>query len=764
MSPMPPRSLPQLSTTARYALAPGAALLAFAIQLLLLPRPSIAPFVFFYAAVVVASLLGGRGPGLFAVLLSAGIANFAFVPPHFTWSTSLQELTATALFVAASSLVALLCASLRTIVFQTQRLAERFRRQANMLELSHDAILVWRFDTGIESWNRGARDLYGFAADEAIGRVSHDLLQTKGTRDLESILAELRDQRRWEGEFLHTTKDGRIVTVSAKLQIVRSQDGVERVLESNRDVTERKEAEEQVKRLNESLERRNAELDAERMRWQGVVEGIADEVWVCDAKGTVSLVNLPEATASGFEASSGASAGEILEGVEILEFDGQPRPRDQSPLRRALEEGRIIRGEETKRNQRTGAERYRQYSCAPMRDGAGQVTGAVAVVRDITELRLAEFALREADRRKNEFLAMLAHELRNPLNPIGNSLRILDRAPQGGTQARRACEIIDRQLAHMTRLVDELLDVSRIASGKIRLQREAVDLCILVSHTVDDHRPLFADKGISLEAELPTAPLFVDGDPVRLTQALGNVLQNAVKFTPAGGRVRVRVSSQGGWSELSVRDTGAGISPEVIAHIFEPFTQADRTLDRAAGGLGLGLSLVKGLIELHGGAVRASSDGPGTGSELMIRLPIHVGAVADHPQPHVVAAQHLRVLVIEDNVDASESLRDVLELDGHIVELSRSGPDGLEKAREFIPDVVLCDIGLPGMDGYETARAFRAEERLKAISLVALTGYAGSEDQLKARQAGFDHHLAKPLDFTALARIFAGLRSHTAWR
>jgi two-component system CheB/CheR fusion protein len=372
------------------------------------------------------------------------------------------------------------------------------------------------------------------------------------------------------------------------------------------------------------------------------------------------------------------------------------------------------------------------------------------------ELRLANQRLREDDQRKNEFLAMLSHELRNPLAPIRNSLYVLNRAEQGSEQAKRAQATIDRQTAHLTRLVDDLLDLTRISKGKIQLRKQVVDLSDLVRRTVDDHRSLFVADGLGLEVVVPDAAFWVDGDATRLTQVLGNLLHNAAKFSDRGGHASVSLAREQNLAVISVRDTGVGLSPEIIPRIFEPFTQADTTLDRTRGGLGLGLALVKGLIELHGGSVAAQSEGIGQGSEFNIRLPLLELATDREAAPSARRATATRrVLVIEDNLDAAESLREVLEFGGHTVELANSGRDGIDKSQVFRPEVILCDIGLPGMDGYEVARRLRADKSLASAYLVALTGYALPEDLAKAKEAGFDEHIAKPASLERIEQLLA---------
>ncbi len=401
-----------------------------------------------------------------------------------------------------------------------------------------------------------------------------------------------------------------------------------------------------------------------------------------------------------------------------------------------------------------GGFRFIRATGVPVLEADGRVREWIGALSDVTPARQAERELQEANHRKDNFLAMLAHELRNPLAPIRNAAQVLRMAGLGPDRLEKARSMIDRQVAHMARLIDDLLDVSRISQGKILIRREPVDLAALVRSTVEDHRALLEGAGLALLLEVPDLPLWMDGDPTRLSQALGNLLQNAIKFTNPEGRVTVRLTERGGAAELIVEDTGVGMEPEILARLFQPFSQADQTLDRSRGGLGLGLALVKGLVEMHGGSVEAHSGGGGNGSVLTLRLPLQ--AREPTPVPGEAAAtpeaKTLRVLIIEDNQDAADSLQILLELSGHQAEVAYTGKDGLDASRRLPPQVVLCDIGLPGgMNGYDVARGLRAE--LPEICLIALTGYAQEEDQRRAREAGFDLHLTKPVDPAALIRL-----------
>jgi two-component system CheB/CheR fusion protein len=443
-------------------------------------------------------------------------------------------------------------------------------------------------------------------------------------------------------------------------------------------------------------------------------------------------------------------------------LDGRPIVREELPTVRALN-GEQVLGERFVLTRPDRQEMIVSFSSAALQLG-GQAIGAVTVWTDITDLIRTQQALRDADRRKDEFLAVLSHELRNPLAPIRNSLFILDRAVPGSEQARRAQAIIDRQVGHLTHLIDDLLDVTRIARNKIRLQCESLDLTDLVRRTIEDHRSLFEKNEVHLDVTLPAERIAVNADRTRLAQVVGNLLQNAAKFTGKGGRAQVSlaVDETAGRAVIRVADTGVGISPELLARLFQPFAQADESMDRSKGGLGLGLALVKGLVELHGGEISVHSQGLGKGTEFVVRLPLDGVLDVKTPTPVDSSRRIRRVLIIEDQADAAQSLREALELCGHEVQVTDNGPAGLSRAREFRPEVVLCDIGLPGMDGYQVARVFRADESLKDIFLVALSGYALPEDLQRAAEAGFDRHLAKPPRLDQLEELLSSLRRRSS--
>lgn len=384
----------------------------------------------------------------------------------------------------------------------------------------------------------------------------------------------------------------------------------------------------------------------------------------------------------------------------------------------------------------------------------------VGLVRDIEERKRAEAALRESDRRKDEFLAMLAHELRNPLAPIRNAVAVLHTVDDAEPRVQLARDIVGRQVQHLARLVDDLLDVSRITRGRVVLRRAFVALASVVDGAVEASGPLIEARRQRLTVTLPDEPVHLSADATRLAQVLGNLLNNAAKFTPEGGAIEVAAERVGQDVVLRVRDNGVGIEAGLLEHIFEPFVQSERALDRSQGGLGIGLTLVKGLVTLHGGSVDARSAGPGQGSEFIVRLPAEPdlanrGTAAPVPpsaEPPTKAARR-RILVIDDNVDSAQSLALLLEVEGHEVSTAHHAEAALRAARSFRPDAVLLDIGLPGKDGFAVAAELRGMPETEQALLIAMTGYGREEDRRRSRAAGFDHHLVKPVDAAQLGTL-----------
>lgn len=382
----------------------------------------------------------------------------------------------------------------------------------------------------------------------------------------------------------------------------------------------------------------------------------------------------------------------------------------------------------------------------------------------VAEAQRHQERLREADRLKDEFLAMLAHELRNPLAAIGGALQLLRRQGWPGPDDERgwSLEVLERQSGHLAHLIDDLLDVSRVSRGKIRLRRERLDARTMLRRAAEAVRVPALERRHELRLALPEEPVWVDADPTRLEQVVVNLLANAVKYTEPGGRIDLSAERDGEHWAFRVRDTGAGIAPEMLPHIFEPFTQADKTLDRAEGGLGIGLTLVRRLVELHGGRVSAASAGLGQGSEFIVRFPVSGPPTGAVPRPLSLSApptpaRPLRVLVVDDNADMAKGLARLLRLSGHEAYVAHDAPSALGIARAERPEVFLVDIGLPGMSGYELAAQLRGEGFGNA-SLIAVSGYGQEQDIQRSRDAGIDHHLVKPIDFDTLLALLA--RAH----
>jgi PAS domain S-box-containing protein len=405
------------------------------------------------------------------------------------------------------------------------------------------------------------------------------------------------------------------------------------------------------------------------------------------------------------------------------------------------------------------------YSSAPLATDAALLATLSALGAQIGQFLLrmrSEAALRDADRRKDEFLAILAHELRNPLAPLRSSVQRLRTAPHDPDRVAATCSVMERQVARMVRLIDDLLDVSRITHGQLSLKRKPVALATVVVDAVETVQPLVDEMQQAVDVSLPAEPVWIDGDSVRLAQALGNLLGNASKYSPRGGRIAVDAHVEDGAVVVSVRDRGVGIAADVLPQIFELFTRAHAPQADHTGGLGIGLSLVKRLVEMHGGTVSAESDGPGRGSAFTMHLPVI--AAPDMVERAVTRERHVqggatrRILVVDDNRDAAESIATLLELWGHAVATAHDGVDAVDTAAAFRPDVVLLDIGLPGMNGYDACRALRAQPAGRNAVIVALTGWGQDADRRNSEVAGFDAHLVKPVEESALREVIAWTR------
>ncbi|HZZ73110.1 MAG TPA: ATP-binding protein [Pirellulales bacterium] len=570
--------------------------------------------------------------------------------------------------------------------------------------------------------------------------------------------------------------------------------------ELEREIKERKKVEAELREMQGRLEQRVAERTAElaqantalrlEMNERSVVSdnlrkqhgwlrvtlaSIADGVIATDQAGRISLMNRCAEQLTGW--GSLAAAERPLEEV-FQEVDADGVASEANPIRQALQAGSNNGVPRAARiRHRDGSERAIEETATPILSDADEIIGAVMVFHDISERLRAEQALRDseqrereraseleravqevrnADRRKDEFLAMLSHELRNPLAPLRNALLIVKQMQHEPETLQWAVEMMERQIENLVRLVDDLLDVSRITRGKIELKRAPIELQVLVERAVEIAKPLIDEQRHTLEIALPPTPIWLDVDAVRMAQALANVLNNAAKYTEAGGAISISAEADDQGATLRFQDNGVGIDAALLPHVFDLFTQADHSLERSKGGLGIGLTLVRSLIEMHGGSVHAYSDGLGHGSEFVIRLP-RIGAPRPLPEQAALAAPApgRRVLVVEDNVGAATILARLLQMVwSHQVEVAHDGTAAIALAQSFQPEVVLCDLGLPGISGCEVARELRKLPGGERWLLVALTGYGEEKDRAQTAAAGFDQHLVKPPGVEQLRELF----------
>lgn len=510
-------------------------------------------------------------------------------------------------------------------------------------------------------------------------------------------------------------------------------------------------------------------------RLAAIVESSDDAIVSKDLNGIITSWN------TGAERLFGYTAEEIV-GQPITLLVPPARYDEEADILARIRRGEMVDHFETVRRRKDGTLLNVSVTISPIRNGQGMVTGASKIARDISERKRTEEALRDVSRRKDEFLAMLAHELRNPLAPIRHALDILRRARQTESATAPAAEqsdrnpeargasghgsaldatlgVLDRQFGQMERLVDDLLDAGRISRGKLDLRRERVELSAVVDAAVEAVRPQYDSASLELIVTLPPRRVYIDADPARLSQIVGNLLNNACKFTDRGGSVWLTAELEGGDVIIRVRDTGIGIARDDLTRVFDMFTQVDASLERSRTGLGIGLTLVSTLAQLHGGAVTVHSDGIGRGSEFVVRLPILADVPVALPAagaPQKTARATLRILVVDDNRDAAESLAMLLRFGGHEIHVAYDGPGAVQAAADLRPDAVLLDIGLPGLNGYEVAGQIRRRQGARPV-LLALTGWGQDSDRRRSEEAGFDAHLVKPVDHAELGRLLVEL-------
>ena len=603
------------------------------------------------------------------------------------------------------------------------------------------AIFLLDPDGRVASWNEGARRIKGYEESEILGKHFSIFYPPDEVAAgwPEHELSAAAASGRFEDEGWRIRKDGSRFWANVVITPLRPEEGAPTTgyLKITRDLTERRNAAEALRESEERL----------RM----LIENVAEHaIFLLSPEGRI------ESWTHGAEEIFGYRGAEILGRHFSIFYPRETQATAEWELETARREGRAE--SEGWRVRKDGRRVWVNTLVTAVRDSSRSIKGFVKVTRDLTERRKIE-ALQEAERSKHEFLAILAHELRNPLATIRTAVQILRQAPAAGGPGEKARELADRQIQNMSRLLDDLLDLARMNRTEITLHREPLDLVSLAREAVEILRSSLESRKGDLLFEARSESVAVDADRGRLEQILSNLLANAVKYTDTGQPILVTVERDGKEAVLRVKDHGVGIDPMVLPRIFELFVQADRRPDRSAGGVGIGLTVVKRLAELQGGAVEAFSSGPGKGSEFVVRLPaIERGAAPSGPEQPVPEMPRLRVLVVDDNVDAADALGMLLDLDGQDTRVAYDGPSAIGISREFRPDVVFLDLELPVMDGYELARRLRENPETSAARLVAISGWDRAANLRRTVEAGIDHFVTKPADPSAIADLLKGFR------
>jgi PAS domain S-box-containing protein len=587
------------------------------------------------------------------------------------------------------------------------------------------------------TWNPGAQRIKGYIPEEIIGRhfsafyPPEDVAAGKPAHELQVAARE----GRFEDEGWRVRKDGSRFWASVIITALRDDDG--RLLgfsKITRDLTER--------RLHEEALRQSEQ------RFRLLVDAVQDyAIFMLDPEGVVASWNSGAARMKGYPREE--IVGKHFSRFFTEEDIAAGKPWEE--LAAARRDGRAdIEGWRVKKN---GTRFWARAVISAVHDEAGQLRGFAKVTQDLTERRHVQ-DLEKAAQNVNEFIAMLAHELRNPLAPIKMAVEVMAKAPQDAETCEAMRRTIDRQSAQLARIVDDMIDIARITRGSLVIEHAPVELGDVVRRAVETAAPAVAAARHALEVEVPNEGLVVHGDRDRLTQLVANLLNNAARYTAAGGRIWVRASRQDGHALLSVRDTGRGIEPQIIERIFDMFVQGRSALERVGGGLGIGLALARRIAELHGGTLDAKSEGANRGAEFVLRLPLsQAPAPAEPARAEHKTALPRRILVVDDNIDAATTLDVLLRSLGHETRVAHDGMTALEIAREFRPQVILLDIGMPGLDGYEVARRLRAMNNGQTFRIVAITGWGQDADRKRSKEAGFDLHLVKPVDPNVLVSV-----------
>jgi PAS domain S-box-containing protein len=620
------------------------------------------------------------------------------------------------------------------------------RLLAAIVESSNDAIIRKSLDGAIQSWNAAAEQLFGYTAEQAVGQHISLVIPPERLAEEDKIIASLKQGKRIEHyETERLRHDGQRITVSLTISPIKDEAGnVIGASKIARDVTDRK------------------RVESDRQMFVTLVENSTDFIGICDVEGVPFFVNR-----AGLE-MVGLDGIEAARRTHVQEFFF---PEDQAMVMDEFFPNVLKDGhgeiEVRFRHFKTGEARWMAYKVLTLTDAANEPIAFATVSQDITERKRLEDNLRRlavdlsnADRRKNEFLATLAHELRNPLAPMSNMLEVVKRADGDSDIIKTAHETLERQLGQMIRLVDDLLDLNRVTHDRLELRRDEVELSSVIQQAVEVARPLVDSSAHHLTIDLPDEPIYLNADRARLAQLFGNLLNNSCKYTRPEGTVSLSAKRVGDEVVVTVKDNGAGIPPDKLDSIFDMFMQVDRSSERSQGGLGIGLTLVKRLTEMHGGSIEARSAGEGQGSEFIVRLPVlNRPAIQEGSGPDMKSdlQPQRRILIVDDNRDSADSLAMLMEITGNKTYMAHDGVEAVEAVEKYRPEVMLLDIGLPKLDGYEVCRRVREQPWGKNILVIALTGWGQDDDRRRSEEAGFNGHLVKPVDYDKLLDLLGSL-------
>jgi PAS domain S-box-containing protein len=707
------------------------------------------PLVTLFGAVAATVMIGGIAPAILTSLAGYVACAYLFIEPRGAVALAAPDMVGLA---AYSFTCALIIAAGET----ARRARARASDQREILQVTlasiGDAVITTDPQGNVRYLNDVAERLTGWS-EEAVGQPLDKVFQivNEDTRQpVENPAVKALKDGAIVGLANHTIlirKDGREIAIDDSAAPIKDEHGyVSGCVLIFRDVTERR-----------NLEREAAERLTAANLLASIVESSDDAIVRKTLDGTIQSWN------AGAERLFGYPAEEAV-GRHISLVIPPDRIDEEDRIIAMLKAGQRVDHFETERVRRDGQRVTVSLTISPVRDAQGRVIAAAKIARDITEskkleehLRRLAISLAESDRQKGEFLATLAHELRNPLAPLRSALEFLKQSGSDAERAQLARDTMDRQLGQMVRLVDDLLDVNRVMHNRLELRPVDIDLALVIHQAVEMSQPLIESAGHQLRVVLPDEPLYLHADPVRLTQVVANLLNNSCKYTPPGGRLLVSVARETDQAVVRVKDTGAGIPADHLEKIFNMFNQVDRSPERAQGGLGIGLTLVRRLVEMHGGSVHASSEGPGKGAEFTVRLPALIGEprtkTSQVPESSGPAIQR-RVLIVDDNRDAADALAMLLRQTGHETFVAYDGAAALAAAETHRPDIILLDIGLPGMSGHDVCRQVRQEPWGRDIRMIALTGWGQEEDRRKSADAGFDGHLVKPVDIAAVLQQF----------